>query len=48
MNVEEILKTNKKMPLAKRTLIHVALVANKLNEEVSMVLKTFRFSSLMY
>ena len=44
MNVEEILKTNKKMPLAKRTLIHVALVANKLNEEVSMVLKPFDIS----
>ena len=44
MNVEEILKTNKNMPLAKRTLIHVALVANKLNEEVSMVLKPFDIS----
>ena len=44
MNVEEIIKTNKKMPLAKRTLIHVALVANKLNEEVSMVLKPFDIS----
>jgi len=44
MNVEEILKTNKKMPLAKRTLIHVALVANKLNEEVSVVLKPFDIS----
>lgn len=44
MNVEEILKTNKKMPLAKRTLIHIALVANKLNEEVSMVLKPFDIS----
>lgn len=32
------------MPLAKRTLIHVALVANKLNEEVSMVLKPFDIS----
>ncbi|MDO6473072.1 MarR family winged helix-turn-helix transcriptional regulator [Maribacter sp. 1_MG-2023] len=44
MNVEEIIKTNKKMPLAKRTLIHVALVANKLDEEVSAVLKPFDIS----
>ena len=44
MNVEEIIKTNKKMPLAKRTLIHVALVANKLDEEVSAVLKPYDIS----
>tara|TARA_R110002167_G_scaffold3198_5_gene15428 strand:+ start:125 stop:571 length:447 start_codon:yes stop_codon:yes gene_type:complete len=44
MNVEEVIKTNKKMPLAKRTLIHVALVANKLDEEVSAVLKPFDIS----
>ncbi|VXB09113.1 MarR family winged helix-turn-helix transcriptional regulator [Maribacter litoralis] len=44
MNVEEIIKTNKKMPLAKRTLIHVALVANKINEGVSTVLKPYDIS----
>ncbi|HDZ03690.1 hypothetical protein LCGC14_0346970 [marine sediment metagenome] len=44
MNVEEAIKTNKKMPLAKRTIIHIALVANKLDEEVSAVLKPFDIS----
>jgi hypothetical protein len=34
MNVEEIIKTNQSMPLPKRTLIHMALVANKIDEEI--------------
>ena len=41
MNVEEIIKTNQKMPLPKRTLIHLALVANKVDEEIATVLKPF-------
>jgi DNA-binding MarR family transcriptional regulator len=44
MNVEEIIKTNQKMPLPKRTLIHLALVANKVDEEIAMVLKPFDIS----
>ena len=44
MNVEEIIKTNLKMPLPKRTLIHLALVANKVDEEIATVLKPFDIS----
>jgi len=44
MNVEEIIKTNQKMPLPKRTLIHLALVANKVDEEIATVLKPFDIS----
>lgn len=32
------------MPLAKRTLIHIALVANKIDEEIAAVLKPFDVS----
>ncbi|MDF4223424.1 MarR family transcriptional regulator [Maribacter sp. M208] len=44
MNVEEIIKTNQKMPLEKRTLIHLALVINKIDEEIATVLKPFDIS----
>ncbi|MEP2280825.1 MarR family transcriptional regulator [Maribacter sp.] len=44
MNVEEIIKTNHQMPLEKRTLIHLALVVNKIDEEIAMVLKPFDIS----
>ncbi|WP_324025719.1 MarR family transcriptional regulator [Maribacter sp. BPC-D8] len=44
MNVEEIIKTNQSMPLPKRTLIHMALVANKIDEEIATVLKPFDIS----
>lgn len=44
MNVEEIIKTNKKMPLAKRTLIHMALVKNKIDEDVALSLKPYDIS----
>ncbi|WP_036155966.1 MarR family winged helix-turn-helix transcriptional regulator [Maribacter forsetii] len=44
MNVEEIIKTNQQMPLEKRTLIHIALVANKIDEEIATVLKPFDVS----
>ncbi|TDS11634.1 DNA-binding MarR family transcriptional regulator [Maribacter caenipelagi] len=44
MNVEEIIKTNQRMPLPKRTLIHIALVANKIDEEIATVLKPFDIS----
>ncbi|WP_396633719.1 MarR family winged helix-turn-helix transcriptional regulator [Maribacter sp. R86514] len=44
MNVEEIIKTNQQMPLEKRTLIHIALVANKIDEEIASVLKPFDVS----
>ncbi|WP_108424165.1 MarR family winged helix-turn-helix transcriptional regulator [Flagellimonas amoyensis] len=44
MNVEEIIKTSKKMPLESRTLIHMTLVNNKLNELTNNALKPFDVS----
>jgi DNA-binding MarR family transcriptional regulator len=44
MNVEEIIKTNIKMPLHKRTIIHLSLVMNKIDEEVSTCLKPYEIS----
>ena len=44
MNVEEIIKTNKQIPLVSRTLIHMSLVEHKLNEVVSNALKPFEVS----
>lgn len=44
MNVEEAIKTNSKIPLKKRTIIHLSLVHNKVNEQVSSILKPFELS----
>lgn len=44
MNVEEIIKTKKKIPLQTRTIIHLALVSNKLNEAMGNALKPFEVS----
>lgn len=44
MNVEEAIKTNKKIPLKQRTIIHLSLVHNKVNEEVTNSLKPFEIS----
>ncbi|WP_222983595.1 MarR family winged helix-turn-helix transcriptional regulator [Flagellimonas meishanensis] len=44
MNVEEIIKTSKKMPMESRTLIHVSLVHNKIYEIVGNALKPFEVS----
>ncbi len=44
MNVEEIIKTEKQIPLESRTLIHLSLVENKINEVVSNALKPFGVS----
>lgn len=44
MNVEQIIKTDKKIPLESRTIIHFMLVNNKINEAVSNVLKPFDVS----
>ncbi len=41
MNVEEILKTDKKIPLDKRTIVHIVLVSHRLNEIVSLALKPY-------
>jgi len=44
MNVEEIIKTEKKIPLESRTIIHLALVNNHINEIISTALKPFEVS----
>lgn len=44
MNVEEIIKTDKKISLKSRTIIHLLLVENKISEIISNVLKPFEVS----
>ena len=44
MNVEEIIKTEKEIPLVQRTIIHISLVSNKIAEELNAALKPFGVS----
>ena len=44
MNVEEILKTDKKIRPESRTIIHLLLVYNEINERVSLALKPYGVS----
>ena len=44
MNVEQIIKTGKKIPLERRTIIHFMLVNNKINECISNELKPYDVS----
>jgi DNA-binding MarR family transcriptional regulator len=44
MNVEKIIKTGKEIPLKPRTLIHISLVCNKMNEITTAQLKPFDVS----
>ena len=44
MNVEQVIKTDKKIPLESRTIIHFMLVNNKVNEVISTALKPFDVS----
>ncbi len=44
MNVEQIIKTEKKIPLKKRTVIHFMLVNNMVNETITKALKPFGVS----
>ena len=44
MNVEQVIKTDKKIPLESRTIIHFFLVDNKINETISTALKDFDIS----
>lgn len=44
MNVEEIIKTTKEIPIQRRTIIHMELVNNKINEIISDALKPFEVS----
>lgn len=44
MNVEEIIKTQKKIPLEPRTIIHLLLVNNKISEALALALKPYDVS----
>lgn len=44
MNVEEIIKTKKEIPLESRTIIHLQLVSNKVDEVLATALKPFEVS----
>ena len=44
MNVEQIIKTDKKIPLKSRTIIHFMLVDHKIKDTISQVLKPFEVS----
>ncbi len=44
MDVENIIRTQKKMPLESRTIIHLMLINNKINETIANVLKPFDVS----
>ncbi len=44
MNVEEVIKTDKKIPLKSRSIIHIILVGNKINEAFLQALKPFDVS----
>ena len=44
MNVEDVIKTSKKIPLEPRTVIHMELVHNRINEIMTGTLKPFEVS----
>lgn len=44
MNVEEVIKTTKVIPIETRTIIHLQLVANKVNEVLAQALKPYGVS----
>ena len=48
MNVEKIIKTEKKIPIKARTMIHFALVGNKVREQFSTALKPFDVSEQQF
>ena len=44
MNVEKTIKTEKEIPLKQRTIIHLSLVENKINEVITNALKPYDVS----
>lgn len=44
MNVEQAIKATTEIPLQKRTIIHLTLVYNKINDEIAFALKPFEIS----
>ncbi len=48
MNVEQIIKTEKKIPLRSRTIIHLLLVNTKITEIMTLALKPFGVSQQQF
>lgn len=48
MNVEAIIKTDKKIPLDSRTIIHMMLVHNKVTEKIAHAFKPFGISAQQF
>lgn len=48
MNVEEIIKTEKKLALPVKTMIHFALVGNKIRETFALALKPYDMSEQQF
>lgn len=48
MNVEALIKTDKKIPLRSRTLIHLMLIHNKVTENISHAFKPFGISTQQF
>ncbi len=44
MNVEKVIKTTSAIPLGKRTIIHMQLVRNKMDDELTNALKPYEVS----
>jgi DNA-binding MarR family transcriptional regulator len=44
MNVEQVIKTERKIPLNSRSIIHLFLVHNKVNEHLARALKPYNIS----
>lgn len=44
MNVEALIKTTKEIPLNKRTIIHLSLVTNRINEQMTAALRPYDIS----
>ena len=48
MNVEDIIKTEKKLPLRARTMIHFSLVSNKIRDAFACALKPYDMSEQQF
>jgi len=48
MNVEAVIKTDKKIPLRSRTIIHLMLIHNKVSEHIAHALKPFGISTQQF
>lgn len=48
MNVEEIIKTDKTLPITTRTILHLGLVSNKVHENIATALKPYDVSAQQF